>query len=119
MSRLIDADALKANVPNTNVDIFENCRNCNTLMDWQVKELIGKMPTIDAVEVVHGEWIEAYGMEEAMKGTVICSNCGESYSAIVLTSGEISLRNQKTKYCPNCGAKMDGERRDPCSSQDS
>ena len=52
MSRLIDADALKANVPNTNVDIFENCRNCNTLMDWQVKELIGKMPTIDAVEVV-------------------------------------------------------------------
>ena len=48
MSRLIDADALKANVPNTNVDIFENCRNCNTLMDWQVKELIGKMPTIDA-----------------------------------------------------------------------
>ena len=52
MSRLIDADALKENVPNTNVDIFENCRNCSTLMDWQVKELIDQMPTIDAVEVV-------------------------------------------------------------------
>ena len=50
--RLIDADLLKSKVPNTNVDIFENCRNCSTLMDWEVKELIDKMPTIDAVEVV-------------------------------------------------------------------
>lgn len=53
MSRkLIDRDALIASIPKTNVDIFENCRNCTTLCDWQVKELIDKMPTIDAVEVV-------------------------------------------------------------------
>jgi hypothetical protein len=43
--RLIDADALKANVPDTSADIFENCRNCKTLMDWQVKELIDQQPT--------------------------------------------------------------------------
>ena len=52
MPRLIDADALKESVPKTNVDAFENCRNCTTLMDYEVTELIDKQPTVDAVEVV-------------------------------------------------------------------
>lgn len=47
--RLIDADALKKSVPNTHVDIFENCRNCELLDDEQVEELIDNAPTIDAV----------------------------------------------------------------------
>jgi len=34
--RLIDADALKKAIPNTHVDIFENCRNCRLLDDEQV-----------------------------------------------------------------------------------
>ena len=97
--RLIDADLLKAKVPNTNVDIFENCRNCRTLMDWEVKELIDKMPTVDAVEVVHGEW--EYNPRDAIEMMFTlpkCSICGhESADAL--------------NYCPNCGAKMDGERK--------
>ena len=94
--RLIDADALKANVPNTNVDIFENCRNCSTLMDWEVKELIDKMPTIDAVEVVHGNW-EVVDQEEPRRyGCSVCKR----------------LSFYVTNYCSYCGAKMDGERRD-------
>lgn len=48
MSRLIDADALKANVPETRADIFEDCRRCTTLMDWEVKELVDKQPTVAA-----------------------------------------------------------------------
>lgn len=98
--RLIDADTLKAKVPNTNVDIFENCRNCSTLMDWEVKELIDKMPTIDAVEVKHGEWVHEFG------GYVNCSECGAS----PLLDGEREY--VETNYCPNCGAKMDGESRE-------
>lgn len=46
--RLIDADALKANVPETRADIFEDCRRCTTLMDWEVKELVDKQPTVAA-----------------------------------------------------------------------
>ena len=53
MSRkLIDRDALIASIPKTNVDIFENCRNCSTLCDWQVRELIEQAELVDAVEVV-------------------------------------------------------------------
>ena len=50
--RIIDADALKKSVPNTHVDIFENCRNCELLDDEQVKEFIDNAPAIDAVPVV-------------------------------------------------------------------
>ncbi len=76
--RLIDADALKAKVPNTNVDIFEDCRNCSTLMDWQVKELIDKMPTIDSVDVKHGEWIPCSERLPNGQTEVIVSCCDDA-----------------------------------------
>ena len=69
---------------------------CNELYD-----ILERMPTIDAVEVVHGEWIEDINL-------VKCSVCREKH-----------YFGERWNYCPNCGAKMDGERRDPCSSQDS
>lgn len=51
-------------------------------------DLISKEPTAEAAEVVHGEWIEGKSLEK-------CSICGKK--------GFPDWR-----YCPNCGAKMDG-----------
>lgn len=54
---------------------------------------INSIPTADVAPVVHGRWepiINAYGDLEGW----ICA-CGRE-------SKELS------KYCPNCGAKMDG-----------
>lgn len=65
--RLIDADALKKSVPNTHVDIFENCRNCELLDDEQVEELIDNAPTIDAVPVVRCKDCFLYGECQAAK----------------------------------------------------
>ena len=53
--RLIDADALKASIPETEKDIFENCQMCTTLMDYEVKDLINKQPTIPAPRWVRCE----------------------------------------------------------------
>lgn len=53
-------------------------------------ERLERLPAVDAVPVVHGRWIDA-----------VCSECGQ-----YVYSGD--ARN----YCPNCGAKMDGERGD-------
>jgi hypothetical protein len=51
----------------------------------------------DVVEVVHGKW------EEADDGDgVVCSICREDFC-------NIYLEVDRFKYCPNCGAKMDGE----------
>ena len=55
---------------------------------------LDSLPTVDAVPVVHGEWV--YGANNHhcwMK----CSNC--------LVSQE---ENSVFSYCPNCGARMDG-----------
>ena len=54
------------------------------------------MPAVDAVLVVHGRW-------EAIDdcGVTRCSACKWNFEGCIDYS-----------YCPNCGAKMDGERRD-------
>ena len=54
-------------------------------------------PTVDAVEVVHGRWIE---QEKYTFGTMYdCSICGT----------RILDNWHSWNYCPNCGAKMDDE----------
>ena len=61
---------------------------------------IGKTPTVDAVEVVHGEWVRN---EDDECYWYTCSECAEY--PMRDRWGEEKL----TDYCPNCGAKMDGD----------
>lgn len=57
---------------------------------------------VDAVEVVHGRWIWK-------DGECFCSVCSEKGEPKYhYESGEV----EEYPYCPNCGAKMDGERRE-------
>lgn len=60
---------------------------------------------VDAVEVVHGEWST---IEDDYTGLVAlqCSVCNQEYW--FEDEPPIKIYN----YCPNCGAKMDGERKD-------
>ena len=59
--------------------------------------IIQGMPTVDAVPVRHGKWVDdSNGIEGAWN---YCSVCGEQ---------AIDLYD----YCPNCGARMDGEQHD-------
>ena len=91
--RLIDADALKASVPETSVDIFENCRNCKTLMDWEVKKLIDDAPTIDALALLKEQ--EAVEPKKQIEETewIVCGHC----------NGHII---HKWKFCPSCGRSV-------------
>lgn len=54
--------------------------------------------TVDAAPVVHGHWDEG-----KYHGYCCCSNCRDVY---ILKEW---LVDGKWNYCPNCGAKMDGE----------
>ena len=49
-------------------------------------------------EVVHGRWVEADDGDGA-----VCSVCGEDFC-------NVYLEVERFNYCPNCGAKMDGDR---------
>lgn len=58
---------------------------------------IRKLPTLDAKEVKHGEWIDT-GDEilDTIYSGWKCSECGYIFCG------------NKFKFCPDCGAKMDG-----------
>ena len=49
----------------------------------------------DFSEVKHGKWKQAYNSFPKY----VCTNCNHLFN------------NKSFKYCPNCGAKMDGERK--------
>lgn len=55
--------------------------------------------TSDRVDVVHGRWVKH---EDDVMPWVSCSECGR----------DIAGWFGSYAYCPYCGAKMDGERRE-------
>lgn len=60
----------------------------------EARSVVERFPTADAAPVVHGNW-RSNGIPDSMLSA--CSVCG-------FGCGAYSFR-----YCPNCGAKMDGE----------
>lgn len=96
--RLIDADALKSYIDCGH--LRPPTETCFSELD--VVRMLDKQPTIDAVPVRHGRWgYRAYRNDEriTVSGEVVCSNCHAPYFRFVGTW---------FKYCPHCGAKMDG-----------
>lgn len=93
--RLIDTDAL--GIGRCNPDLLPFC-NRPYAAGWNgVVNIIENAPTVDAVEVVHGRWID----RPTVKGQVYCSECA--------TLEKATDSNYRSRYCPNCGAKMDGD----------
>lgn len=60
----------------------------------EVLQVIAEADTVDAVEVVHGQWDAVFEYEDFQYAH--CSVCKKRSEYM-------------TKFCPNCGAKMDGE----------
>ena len=88
--RLIDADA-RVIVQYFDVEHEEYCHTEMTVeaaLDFGTDE--GCPPIIDAAPVVHGWWTDKDSL------SCRCSCCGCKSS-------------NEYKYCPNCGAKMDGD----------
>lgn len=92
--RLIDADdLLEKEEAQSFVVGVRNGKTLLTACKNYLKAVIDNAPTIDAVPVVHAR-LELKGLVHR------CSACGQWYGS-----------NEFYRYCPFCGAKMDGERR--------
>lgn len=66
---------------------------------------IDEIPTADVVKVRHGKWIKTYP-DNRLGGDYYCSNC---YAGVDIATGEETPIDRELYYCPNCGAKMDGD----------
>ena len=65
--------------------------------------IIEGFPAADVAQVVHGEWKL---LDECSNAGVYCSIC---HKAVYRESAWYKNVHIKSKYCPNCGAKMDKE----------
>lgn len=102
--RLIDADLMALEESEaymkvqTSGSVSPVTYEINSVVHRKIQKLIASAPAVDAVEVVHGRWEEQYipnGKYVAWDG-FYCSICGK--------------QSAKSNYCPNCGAKMDGDK---------
>ena len=68
--------------------------------------IVASTPAADVAPVVHGRWIHSRYEDCPEQFEIVkCSQCNhEAYALALYVYGG--------NYCPNCGAKMDGERKD-------
>ena len=102
--RMIDADALKEDYR-----MADDCKDCKTnVRDCEYDYVYRKMdfcewlddaPTVDAVPVVHGRW----NCSDDAYESAVCSACGWD------TTEPWAYIKEWFKFCPNCGASMDGK----------
>ena len=91
--RLIDANALMGNGWHL-VKTGESNRFVASMS-------LADVPTVDAVEVVHGRWIYVDG--KGSHAEYECNQCRVHVCFDEMIDGSIPAY----KHCPNCGAKMD------------
>ena len=80
----------------------------NTFTAEGVGEAIEKVKqayTADVVEVRHGFWT-------AHPASYECSICGNEFFVEGYAEDYDAVEDYDLHYCPNCGAKMDGERKE-------
>lgn len=70
------------------------------------RKLIDEAPAVDAVEVVHGRWEQSVEKDEWYGHIYTCTECEYQCMVDDGTGNEVV-----PNYCPNCGAKLDGDRR--------
>lgn len=63
-------------------------------------QVLATQPTADVAEVKHGHW---YLLDNCANHGVYCSVCCKK-----VYRDDYANQKIKSKYCPNCGAKMDG-----------
>lgn len=111
ISREAAIDAIVSATAFPDAEYIKNlCQNPANSEDWlggvcDAINAVEDVNTVDAAPVVHGLWIEVD--EGDGDYTYDCSVCGGKWWLAADTPEANGM-----KYCPYCGAKMDGERRD-------
>lgn len=95
--RPIDADALKVRMFRSNEFNRDTGSFDLPVVPWHDIE---DADTLDFAPIRHGEWEQKKHKIFGNTYEYVCSVCGCDYALA------------EYKYCPNCGAKMDGGKKD-------
>lgn len=98
MARYIDAEKLKCSIDSETDSIFDRDKTIEELY-YNLCKLVDDEPTADVQEVKHGYWQNKYRSGTTIKEGVVSSCCD-------------MWNNRKSQFCPNCGARMDGDSND-------
>ena len=107
------SDALEAlgECPDNWCDTLEEIQ---AVADWRIHtDAIKGVKAVDAVPVVNGKWVRVHGYATPGGDPVWrCSACGKGMHTYGIEHGSYgaSIADGQWVSCPNCGAKMDGER---------
>lgn len=105
--RLIDADAMKADIVKQaaliKIIFFadnDTMNKINEILYSGFMAEVDKQPTVDVPDIKVGKWIYYPKASGSVKSTAVhlypvCSECGYEHPV--------------TNYCPNCGARMGEE----------
>ena len=110
MAKYIDRDGLVEwlkRIPL--IDLSDGRGLCRVIFEDDFKKAIKKIPKgiiADVAPVRHGRWI----MKKTSAGVsyTVCSYCNTSVKYND-EYGTVIMNLKGANYCPNCGAKMDGE----------
>lgn len=69
---------------------------------------IRKLPAADVAPVVHGKWQYNKDATDWGIGGYVCSECKNKNNNLPCNRVKSVKMFSGAKYCPNCGAKMDG-----------
>ena len=103
--RLIDANAFLKALNERPFDFLDVGGDFG-YFDETIDSVVNEQPAVDAVEVVHGRWLKTEveagdpydGNSVYCFDVMVCSVCGCHFDV-----------SEAMNYCPNCGAKMDGD----------
>ena len=67
------------------------------IISWLIR-IINEIPAAEVAPVVHGRWIPVPSSDMVTGKAYTCSECEK-----------MRFGSFKPNYCPNCGARMDGD----------
>lgn len=91
---LVDREAVKDAIGFMNLHFLGHGENKSVL------DSINEVPSVDAVEVVHGKWKAHKPDCRGYTAGFVCSSCGN------ITYTDYCMKECDYNYCPNCGARM-------------